>query len=162
LIVVASEGEWTASMDFAERLTARIINNGQSVAEIDAASGEQGIEPGLTDLCAQNADFGDVVHRGLEERFAFVPWGQGERLSPNGERVPTLIEALSDIYEFVIVVTGKVGIGSSLPLFAGLGAKCLLISGDDAKAIHARREVAALGFDDIAIIAAADRQSEVA
>lgn len=162
LIVVASDEGWKESMDFAERLTASIVGNGQSVAEIDAASGQQGIEPGLTDLCAQEADFGDVVHRGMEERFAFVPWGQGEHLRPATDRVLTLIDALSDIYEVIVVVTGKVGMGSSLPLFTGAGAKCLLLANDDSALGDTRSEVASLGFEDLRVIAAAGPRSEVA
>lgn len=162
LIVIASDRNGKASLDFTERLTAAVIANGQSAAEIDAASGQQGIELGLTDLCAEQADFGDVVHRGVEERFAFVPWGQGERLNRNTDRVLTLLGALSDIYEVVVVVTGKVGMGSSLPLFAGAGAKCLLLTEDAAGAGSAVREIKALGFDDVRPIATAEPQSEVA
>lgn len=162
LIVVASDRGGKASLDFTERLTAAIIANGQSAAEIDAASGEQGVELGLTDLCAEQADFGDVVHRGVEERFAFVPWGQGARLNRNTDRVLTLVGALSDIYEVVIVVTGMVGMGSSLPLFSGAQAKCVLLTEDEAGAVSAIREIKALGFDDVRPIATAVRQSEVA
>src|SRR5690606_16995063 len=124
--------------------------------------GQQGIELGLTDLCAEEADFGEVVHRGVEERFAFVPWGQGERLNRNTDRVLTLLGALSDIYEVVVVVTGKVGLGSSLPLFAGAGAKCLFLTDDTAGSVASVREIKALGFDDVRPIATAERQSEVA
>ena len=162
LIVIASDSNGRASLDFTERLTAAIIANGQSAAEIDAASGQQGIELGLTDLCAEDADFGDVVHRGVEERFAFVPWGQGERLNRNTDRVQTLLGALADIYEVVVVVTGKVGMGSSLPLLAGAQAKCLLLTDDATGAGGAVREIRALGFDDVRVIATAERQSEVA
>ncbi|WMT90754.1 GumC family protein [Pelagibacterium sp. H642] len=160
LIVIASDNGWDESMNFAERLTAAIVGNGQSVAEIDAASGQQGIELGLTDLCAGDADFGEVVHRGIEERFGFVPWGQGERLSPNPDRILTLIDALADIYEVVIVVTGGVGMGSNLPLFADAGAKCLLLAHDETG--ETRREVAMLGFDELRVIPTHERQSEVA
>lgn len=162
LIVIASDRDGQTGLDFTERLTAAIIANGQSAAEIDAASGQQGIELGLTDLCAEEADFGDVVHRGVEERFAFVPWGQGERLNRNTERALTLVGALSDIYEVVVVVTGKVGMGSSLPLFAGAEAKCLLLTDDVTGAGNAVSEIRALGIDDVRLIATAERQSEVA
>ncbi|HWJ87516.1 MAG TPA: GumC family protein [Pelagibacterium sp.] len=161
LFIIASEQGYGESRDFAERLTAAIIENGQSVAEIDAASGQQGIELGLSDLCAEDADFGDVVHRGNDDRFAFVPWGQGERLTRNIDRAGTLVEALADIYEVVIVVTGKVGVGSSLPLFAQLSGKCVALS-SAAGRVETRHEIAALGFDDIQIITTAQRQSDVA
>ncbi|AEQ51182.1 GumC family protein [Pelagibacterium halotolerans] len=162
LIVVASDRDDQESLDFAERLTAAFVDNGQSVAEIDAASGQQGIELGLTDLCVDGADFGDVVHRGADERFAFVPWGQGARLNRNTERVATLVEALSDIYEVIVIVTGRVGMTSSLPLFAGVEGKCVLLSSMAPNNGAAAREIAALGFDDIRVIATAPQQSEVA
>src|SRR5690606_23674281 len=61
-VTIASLDGWNESMRFAEKLTARLIENGLSVAEIDAASHQQGIELGLTDLCSEEADFGDIVH----------------------------------------------------------------------------------------------------
>lgn len=162
LIIVASDNNEQESLDFAERLTAAFVNNGQSVAEIDAASGRQGIELGLTDLCAEGAEFGDVVHRGADERFAFVPWGQGARLNRNTERMATLVDALSDIYEVIVIVTGRVGMTSSLPLFAGVEGKCVLLSSAGPNSASAAREIAALGFDDVRVVATAERQSEVA
>lgn len=162
LIFVASDGDDQESLDFAERLTAAFVDNGQSVAEIDAASGQQGIELGLTDLCVDGADFGDVVHRGADERFAFVPWGQGARLNRNTERVVTLVEALSDIYEVIVIVTGRVGMTSSLPLFAGVKGKCVVLASTAPGGAAAAREIAALGFDDIRVITTARQQSEVA
>jgi hypothetical protein len=98
----------------------------------------------------------------MEERFAFVPWGQGEHLRPATDRVLTLIDALSDIYEVIVVVTGKVGMGSSLPLFTGAGAKCLLLANDDSALGDTRSEVASLGFEDLRVIAATGPRSEVA
>ncbi|WP_417581236.1 GumC family protein [Pelagibacterium sp.] len=162
LIFVASDSDDEESLEFAERLTAALVENGQSVAEIDAASGKQGIEMGLTDLCSAGADFGDVVHRGDDERFAFVPWGQGLRLNRNTERVATLVEALSDIYEVIVIVTGRVGMTSSLPLFVGIEGKCVLLSSAGGSNCAASREIAALGFSDIRVITTAQPQSEVA
>jgi uncharacterized protein involved in exopolysaccharide biosynthesis len=162
LIIVASDRDDAESLAFAERLTAAIVENGQSVAEIDAASGQQGIELGLTDLCAEGADFGDVVHRGTDGRFAFVPWGQGTRLNRNTERVATLVDALSDIYEAIVIVTGRIGMTSSLPLFADAVGKCVLLSSTGMNNSAAAREIAAIGFSDIRIISTAEPQSEVA
>jgi len=162
VILVASDHNAQESLDFAERLTAAFVDNGQSVAEIDAASGQQGIELGLTDLCAEGAEFGDVVHRGADDRFAFVPWGQGTRLNRNTERVATLVEALSDIYEAIVIVTGRVGMTSSLPLFTGIEGKCVLLSSAGTSNSAEAREIAALGFSDIRVIATAEPQSEVA
>ncbi len=161
-LVIAARNDWKDSMALAERITARAIKNGQSVAEIDAASEQRGVELGLTDLCSGEADFGDVVHRGIEERFAFVPWGQDDRLSRNTEQATTLVEALSDIYELVVVVTGKVGLRSSLPLFSDLGAKCLVVADGAQDTRRLVEEIESLGFSDVEIMGGQQSKSEVA
>ncbi|WP_404404384.1 GumC family protein [Pelagibacterium halotolerans] len=161
-ISIATLDHWRDSADFAERLTARIVENGQSVAEVDAASSQQGIEPGLTDLCAGDADFGDVVHTGHDERFAFVPWGQVARLARQPAKGETLVEALSDIYEAVVVVTGTVGMASALPIFAQAGGCCILLTRDAARAQMARHEIEALGFEPVHVVVVSESKSEVA
>lgn len=161
-VTIASTESGRDSLSFAERLSARLIQDGQSVAEIDAASRQQGIELGLTDLCAEEADFGDVVHRGVEERFAFVPWGQGATLQRNTSRVATLVDALDDIYEAVIVVTGKIGMTSALPLFAEGGGTCVLLAAEGADVETPRKEIEALGFSEVLLVSNAAARSEVA
>lgn len=161
-VTIASVESWKDSMNFAERLSAKLIENGMSVAEIDAASRQQGIELGLTDLCAEEADFGDVVHRGVEERFAFVPWGQGGALQRNTERAATLVDALDDIYEAVIIVTGKAGMTSTLPLFAEAGGACALIAPEGVAIEGTRKEIEALGFFPVLLVTGGARRSEVA
>lgn len=161
-VMIAALDDWTDSQAFAERLGALVIGNGQSLAEIDAASRQQGLELGLADLVAGEADFGDVVHRGSEERFAFVPWGQSATLARGGDRITTLVDALGDIYEAVIVVTGKVGMSSTLPLFAEVGGCCVLLAEDPLRAEAAKADIEALGFAPVHVVAAASLQSEVA
>lgn len=161
-VTIASVESWKESMGFAERLSAKLVANGMSVAEIDAASRQQGIELGLTDLCAEEADFGDVVHRGVEERFAFVPWGQGGALQRNTERVATLVDALDDIYEAVIIVTGKAGMTSTLPLFAATDSACALIAPEGFAVEGTRKEIEALGFSPVLLVTGSARRSEVA
>ncbi|WP_127142730.1 GumC family protein [Pelagibacterium montanilacus] len=161
-IVIASMGNDKDGRAFAERLSARLVRDGLSVAEVDAASRVQGLELGLSDLCAEEADFGDVVYRDKDDRFAFVPWGQTAAL-PRHTRAPgTLVDALADIYEMVIVVTGKLGVSSTLPLFADEQSGCLvLVSGaEDGEDI--RVEVEALGFGTVRTARWRERQSDVA
>ncbi len=77
----------------------------------------------------------------------------------------TLIEALSDIYEVVIVLTGAIGTGSSLPIFAGVPCRVILVAADrpDADAVDAARAfVANLGFNAVEDIAAPRWQAQVA
>ncbi|HWA18520.1 MAG TPA: GumC family protein [Devosia sp.] len=110
----------------ADRLVADALQRGLSVCRIDAGSAHISDLPGITDLCAERASFGDVVHK-VSEGLAEVPWGTLPALERRSMKPVTLIEALSDIYEAVVVVTGKVGMGSSLPVFAGVNGRVVLV-----------------------------------
>lgn len=162
VVIIASRDAAQDSVAFAERLTAKLVGNGLSVAEIDAASQQQGLEPGLADLCADEADFGDVVHRGMDERFAFVPWGQTARIAGDTGRALTLVQALADIYEAVVIVTGETGITSHMNLFSGVEARCILLADDPDTAGSAIVDIHALGFETVSVVAADALRSEVA
>lgn len=162
VLVLASVDAVFDCQEFAERLSAKLIRNGLSVAEIDAASGLQGNEAGLSDLCAGQAEFGDVVHRAPDGQFAYVPWGQASRLGRTGGRAATLVEALADIYECVLVVTGPIEMKSSLPLFADVGARCILLAASRADAFPIEHEIVALGFETVQVVALDDASAKVA
>jgi hypothetical protein len=62
----------------------------------------------------------------------------------------TLIEALSDIYEVVVVATGRVGLGSALPVFTGVKARLVLVKQQTTPGMiteAAAADAEALGFD---------------
>ena len=63
------------------RWSTRPCSNGLSVCRVDAGSGRPSAAPGLTDLCAEQASFGDVVHR-VRDGLAEVPWGELPRPGP--------------------------------------------------------------------------------
>ena len=148
----------------AETLIADALRRGLSVVRIDAGSGRMSTEPGLTDLAADHASFGDVVHR-IREGLAEVPWGHQQALERRSMRPATLVEALGDIYEVVIVTTGRMGVASALPAFAGLPCRLVLV-GDgpsDRRTIETAIEDAAnLGFEVGQVVHAPQSQSEVA
>src|SRR5207344_2073690 len=98
-------------MAMADRLVADALHNGLSIARVDAGSGEVSAELGVTDLAAELVSFGDVVHRGARDGLAEVPWGQQQSLDRESAKPLTLLEALTDIYEAVVVMTGLVGRG---------------------------------------------------
>lgn len=162
VLVVAAMDHWRDTTVFAEQLGARLLTDGLSLVEIDAASGQQGIEPGLSDLAAEEADFGDVVHKGGHERFAFVPWGQTAQIDRRSDRALTLTEALSDIYESVIIVTGRIGMASTLPLFADLDCHCVLLGDDSADRDTAIADIAALGYQSVEAVSVQALRAEVA
>ncbi|WEK06430.1 MAG: GumC family protein [Candidatus Devosia phytovorans] len=113
----------------AEELIGDAIARGLSVALIDAGSATPGDEPGLTDLSTDEASFGDIVQKSADNSFAEVSWGRGATILRASTKPMTLVEALGDIYEVVILMTGKVGMGSSLPFFDGIDGRLVLVAG---------------------------------
>jgi hypothetical protein len=149
----------------AERLVGDVLHRGLSIACVDAGSGRPSTEPGITDLAAEEASFGDVVHKRGDEGLAEIPWGHLPTLDRRSGRPLTLVEALSDIYEVVVVMTGRIGIASTLPLFAGVPSRLVLVAGgtpDAAQLEAARADAAALGYANVEVIAAPAWQAEVA
>lgn len=115
----------------AEELVGDALARGLSVALVDAGSARPSDEPGLTDLSTDAASFGDVVHKSADNSFAEVPWGRGRAISRQSAKPLTLVEALGDIYEVVVLMTGRVGMASTLPLFESLDGRLVLIADDD-------------------------------
>jgi len=132
-----------------DRLLEDALMSDLSAVVVDAGSGETSALLGLTDLAAEQADYGDVMQR-AGDNLAEVPWGRLPSLDRRSSRPSTLIEALADIYHVVIVDTGRVGVASTLPLFAGARATVVLVTGEGASPVAigvARRDIAALGFE---------------
>jgi polysaccharide biosynthesis transport protein len=148
----------------AETLITDALRRGLSVVRIDAGSSRTSVEPGITDLSADRVSFGDVVHR-VRDGLAEVPWGHQPALERRSLRPVTLIEALTDIYEVVIVTTGRIGMSSSLPVFSGVPCRLVLV-GDphpDRATIEAAVEDAAnLGYEVGQFVHPLQRQTEVA
>jgi hypothetical protein len=133
----------------AEALVADALGKGLSVALVDAGSARRSADAGLSDLSTEEASFGDVVHKSSDNSFAEVPWGQGATIDRRSPKPLTLIEALGDIYEVVVLMTGRVGMTSTLPLFADLEGRLVLVAGgkDDATDIEdLRQQLADAGF----------------
>lgn len=132
-----------------DRLLEDALMSDLSAVVVDAGSGETSALLGITDLAAEQADYGDVMQR-AGDNLAEVPWGRLPSLDRRSSRPSTLIEALADIYHVVIVDTGRVGVASSLPLFSGARATVVLVTSEDASPVAigvARRDIAALGFE---------------
>ncbi len=133
----------------AELLVRSALDRGLSVATIDAGSARLSAEPGLTDLAAEKAGFGEVVHK-VSEGLAAVPWGHRDTLERRSMKPVTLIEALTDIYEVVIVQTGRIGVTSTLPVFSGIDCRLVMVAGEqpDRNAVQsALAEAATLGYE---------------
>jgi polysaccharide biosynthesis transport protein len=149
----------------ADRLVADVLHRGLSLVRVDAGSGRPSTAPGITDLSAEQASFGDVVHKTAEEGLAEVPWGHLSTLDRRSSRPVTLVEALSDIYEVVLVLTGRIGMTSTLPLFAGVPCRLVVVAAgtpDGPRIEAARADAAALGYDAVEFVAVHTLQAQVA
>ncbi len=149
IVLVAAVSEPRDAAVVADRLVSEALQQGLSVCRVDAGSGRPSNAPGLTDLCAEHASFGDVVHR-IRDGLAEVPWGEMPVLDRRSMRPLTLIEALADIYEVVIVSTGRVGINSTLPLFTNAPARLVVVRQETTPEVLVEAvaaDAATLGFE---------------
>jgi succinoglycan biosynthesis transport protein ExoP len=127
LVIVTSLGRLADSRGATETLSADLIARGLSTVEIDAGSRITTPEVGLSDLCDGSADFGDVVHRGDRSDFALVPWGRSPAMLFQSRKCVTLVEALQDIFEVVVVDAGRAGSSSCLDIFSHSDATLLVV-----------------------------------
>jgi hypothetical protein len=77
----------------------------------------------------------------------------------------TLLEALTDIYEAVVVLTGLVGRNSSLTAFSGTDCRMVVVGdehSDPEKIESALNEAAALGYHPVQFMVAPVHHAEVA
>ena len=148
----------------ADTLVSDALLKGLSVCRVDAGSMRPSTAPGITDLCAEQVGFGDVVHK-VREGLAEVPWGHLVSLERRSMKPVTLVEALADIYEVVIVATGRVGLNSSLPVFAGANGRLVTVrrpETHEALVEAAAADAAALGFEVTDCVMVPELQSAVA
>jgi len=149
MVVLANVGERSEAVAVIDRLVEDALAAGLSVVAVDAGSGDLSSTQGLTDLAAERCDYGDVVHRASDD-LAEVAWGRLAAIDRRSARPATLVEALADIYHVVIVDTGRVGMVSSLPLFAEARVGVVLIASDTASVqsvLSARADIKALGLE---------------
>jgi hypothetical protein len=163
IVVLASLVEAHDEEALVDRLCKEALEHGLSVARVDAGSHQPTSEPGLTDLAADMAGFGDVVYKATTQQLAEVPWGQLASLDTDSAKPGTLIEALSDIYEVVLVGAGPLSGDGAASLFGGLDARLVLVGAADGAEVEAARELAMrLGYEHIETLAVPAWRAEVA
>jgi len=154
------------SFDAVERVARVLVESalerGLSVATIDAGSARPSETPGLADLSIDAASFGEVVNK-VSETYATIPWGRRRDLERRSMKPVTLVEALTDIYEVVIVLTGPVDVFSALPVFSGLEGRLVLVSDqlypDRGLVQTSLSQAASLGFEVGQLVTAPARRS---
>lgn len=148
----------------ADILVSDALQKGLSVCRVDAGSGRASGAAGISDLCADQVGFGDAVHK-VRDGLAEVPWGQLAVIDRRSSKAETLVEALADIYEVVIITTGRLGLSSNLPVFAGAVGRLVMVrrgATPDAMLEAVAADAAALGFDLTQTVTVPEAQSEVA
>lgn len=156
LVVLAGSGAKADCETLAESLVEDALAHGLSVALVDAGSGVPTEEAGLTDLSMDAASFGEVVHKSADNSFAEVPWGQERSINRRSTRPLTLVQALGDIYEVVVLMTGRLEAGSTLPMFESLGGRLVLVPGlaaDEDEVAATRDQLLDVGFPSVEIAA---------
>src|SRR3569623_3440525 len=164
VVLLAAVGEARDAAIVADTLVSNALSKGLSVCRVDAGSMRPTTAPGITDLCAEVVGFGDVVHK-VREGLAEVPWGHVLTLDRQSSRALSLVEALGDIYEVVIVLTGRVGLNSNLPMFAGLQGRLVLVRSADTPASlvdAVSADAAPHGIEVTQSVAVPETQREVA
>jgi len=164
VVMLAALDGFHDCLEVSDRIVADCLHNGLSVVCVDAGSGYRTAELGLTDLSAGRASFGDVVHR-VGGSLAEVPWGSMAALERRSMDPATLLAALVDVYDVVIVSTGRIGVASTLPVFAGVDCRLVLVGGEPPGAAlleAAREDAAALGFQVGQVVSLPQLRSKVA
>ncbi len=162
-ILVASLG--ASNEKVIKKLSANLVQNNKSVIEIDAGSRKISPILGISDLSMDKADFGEIIQRRPNSNFALIAWGQSEKINLNSQKCNTLIAALSEIFEAIIVDVGEIGVISSLPAFAQDDVMCVLVV--DNKLEHnyldkIKEDINLLGIKNIIIIPSLAKERRVA
>ncbi len=146
-------------------LLEHLMEQGRSVAVVDAQSGEISVQPGITDLSAGRVEFGEVVFGSEQGDLTEVFWGRLPKIIPQSDKPGTLVEALADICDIVVVFAEKVSVASSLPVFSGIDATLVLVTGKplgDGEAEAISTDAEALGFKKSMVLVAPEQKLHVA
>jgi len=154
-LVVVGVGSEAVSGHLVTHLTRELIDAGVSVALVDAGSRRKTEEPGISDLSLGAVSFGEVVHKNADIGFAEVPWGRSAEFDLNSSRPLTLVEALGDLYEVVLVSTGPIGRRSTLSAFTDIADRVVLVSADsttETQVADLRTELDRAGYRNVTIV----------
>jgi len=155
IVFLASLGPADETESAENNLVADALERGLSVALVDAATTDAADEPGLSDLVHGTASFGEIVKRAHEGRVAHVPVGSEPLPANPSPAAVTLVHALAEIFDLVVVSVGRPGPGSRLHVFSGAHGAVVVLSPHqiDGEALDAlRAEAVDLGFDGLEIM----------
>jgi Mrp family chromosome partitioning ATPase len=145
-------------------LARALADKGRSVILIDMTGtalptlrmADQPRLPGITDLLAGGAAFGETIHPDRESTAHVMPHGIGDtELAMRGaERLTMIVDALADAYQHVIVECGAAPV-ASISRLGSLRPATLVLSlpePDEARLETALAECAEAGFADVVLL----------
>src|SRR5690606_10876613 len=91
---------------------------GKRVVLVDAASRRRGRAPGISDLSLGLSSFADIIHGSGSYQTALVPWGRQPQFQPGAKSVRILVQALTELYDVVILTLDSDNLAACAPLAA--------------------------------------------
>ncbi|WP_275653299.1 hypothetical protein [Devosia sp. SD17-2] len=113
IVAIRSRGTPGDTRAKARELLDMFADEGKRVVLIDAASRRRGNAPGISDLSMGMAGFADIIHGTGAEVAALIPWGRQDTLYPSAQKVRTLLLALVELYDVVVITLDAEAGGSS-------------------------------------------------
>ncbi|NOZ32912.1 MAG: GumC family protein, partial [Alphaproteobacteria bacterium] len=142
-----------------------VMHKGFRVAVVDASSANISRKRGISDLSADLVDFGEVIFSSEEGDLIEVYWGTRPAINESSDKPLTLIKALGDICEIVVVFAGNADAAAGLALFSGVEGAVVLVAGaplDAGARRSAINQAAALGFERSRVVVAGAQKSKIA
>ena len=160
-----------AGTTYAAITLARALADGASVVLVDFAFGAPNLSvistdpnaPGVAELVRGQANFGDIISRDQYSQVHVVATGNVGNDAAALAASPylsTIIEALAQSYNYVVVDAGSVA-DAPVEYFAPLAQRAVLVTADpaDVQTRSARERMAMGGFGDIVLLAGATQAS---
>lgn len=113
IVAIRSSGSHGDTRAWARDLLDAYAEEGRRVVLIDAASRRRGAAPGISDLSLGRATFADIVHGTGRNEAALIPWGRQDTLYASARQVRTLLLALVELYDVVVITLDADASGSS-------------------------------------------------
>lgn len=160
-----------AGTTYAAITLARALGEAGSVVLVDFAFGAPNLSvistdphtPGVAELVRGEANFGDIISRDQYSQVHVVATGHvgnDAAALAASPYLPTIVEALAQSYNFVVVDAGSVA-DAPVEYFARLAQRSVLVTADpaDVQTRAARERMAMAGFGDVVLLAGAAQTS---
>jgi hypothetical protein len=109
LVVIVAEGQFESAKAMADDLHQALRHKGNRVAIVDAASRRRSSFAGISDLAQGRASFADVVQFADGGATVRVSWGRRASLDLECGPAHTLVLALRELNDVVIVIANRAG-----------------------------------------------------